>query len=63
MSNFMNIRPEGPSFFVLTDMTKLKVALRNFANVSKNHSQFKEIILSVWCINFRGILVTNGNRG
>jgi hypothetical protein len=29
---------------IQTDMTKLKVAIRNFPNVSKNHSQFKEII-------------------
>jgi len=48
-----------------TDTMKLKGTCRNFSNVSKNHSQFKEIKLffSVCCTNFRDILVTNGNRG
>jgi hypothetical protein len=44
ISKFMNIRPEGPSCSMQTDMKKLKVAFRNFANVSKIHSQFKQVI-------------------
>jgi hypothetical protein len=44
----MNIHPEGPSCSMQTDMTKLNDAFRNFANVSKNHLQFKEIICFFW---------------
>jgi len=65
ISNFMNTRLEGPSYYIRTDMTKLKGISRNFANASKNHSQFKEIKLFflICCIDFRDIPVTNGNRG
>jgi len=39
ISNFMQIRPVGAELFQAdgrTDMTKLTVALRNFANATKN---------------------------
>jgi len=40
-----------------------KGTCRNFANMSKNHLHLKEIILFPVCfIDFRDILVTNGNR-
>jgi hypothetical protein len=65
ISNFMNIRPESPSCSMQTDMTKLKVAFRNSANVSKKSLtvQGNNMFLSACSINFREILVTNGNRG
>jgi len=44
ISNFINIRPESPSFSMQTDMKKPKVAFRSSANVSKSRSQLKKII-------------------
>ena len=43
ISNFMKIRPVGAEIFHAegrTDMTKLKVAFRNFANAPKNSDYF-----------------------
>ena len=41
ISNYMKIRPVGAELFHAggrTDMTKLTVAFRNFANAPKNHT-------------------------
>jgi len=46
-TNFMKIRPVGSELFRATDgrtdMTKLKVAFRNFANARKNCVTFRHI--------------------
>jgi hypothetical protein len=50
ISNFINIRPESPSFSMQTDMKKPKVAFRSSANVSKSRSQLKKIIRFFRCV-------------
>jgi hypothetical protein len=52
ISNFMKIRPVGEELFHAdrqTDMTKLIVPFRNFANAPKNRSwQFAKSLASEW---------------